>query len=142
MDWTKLNMKEVVYFCKSNEIDFCCEPFSLQIEELILMFHYYGIKQFTVRDIQELYDKMQIPKLKSEGVLRPIPSKIRKVMEQMQNVKCIDENTFEIVQAEKGHFLPFDVKFYFNEIEKGYRTGIAKNRIEGYYEKYGNILKL
>ncbi len=141
MDWTKLNMKEVVYFCKSYEVDFCCEPFSLQIEELILMFHYYGIKQFTVKDIQEFYEKMQIPKLKSEGVLIPIPSKIRKVMGQMQNIKCIDENTFEIVQAEKGHFLPFDTRFYFDEIEKGYRTGITKNRIEGYYEKYSNILK-
>ncbi len=142
MDWTKLNIKEVIYYCKSFEVGFYCGPFSLQIEELILMFHYYKIQQFTVKDIQEFYLKMQVPKLNSEGLLKPIPSKIRKVMEQMQNIKCIDENTFEIVQAEKGHFLPFDTSIYFDEIEKGYKTGIAKNRIEGYYEKYHNILNL
>lgn len=142
MDWTKLNMKEVIYYCKSFEIGFDCGPFSLQMEELILIFHYYGIEQFTVKDIQEFYEKMQIPKLKSEGLLKPIPSKIRKVTEQMQNIICIDEDTFQIVQAEKGHFLPFDTSIYSDEIEKGYRTGIAKNRIEGYYEKYHNILKL
>lgn len=142
MDWTKLNTKEVIYYCKSIEVGFDCGPFSLQIEELVLIFHYYGIKQFTVKDIQEFYEKMQIPKLKSEGLLRPIPGKIRKAMEKMQNIICVDENTFEIVQADKGHFLPFDTSIYSDEIEKGYRTGIAKNRIEGYYEKYYNILKL
>lgn len=142
MEWTKLNMKEIIYYCKSIEVGFFCGPFSLQIEELVLMFHYYGIKRFTVKDIQEFYEKMQIPKLKSEGLLRPIPGKIRKVMEQMHNIKCIDENTFEIVQAEKGYFLPFDADIYSAEIEKGYQTGIAKSRIEGYYEKYHDILKL
>lgn len=141
MNWEKLNIKEAIYYCKSFEVGFDCGPFSLQLEELVLMFHYYGIEQFTVKDIQEFYEKMQIPKLKSEGLLRPIPGKIRKVMEQMQNIKYVDEDTFEIVEAKQGHFLPFDTSIYFDEIEKGYRTGIAKNRIEGYYEKYHNILK-
>ena len=52
MDWTKLNKKEVIYYCKSFEVDFSCLPFSLQLEELVLMFYYYGIEQFTVKDIQ------------------------------------------------------------------------------------------
>jgi len=140
MDWAKLNIREVIYYCKSVEVGFDCSPFSLQIEELVLMFHYYGIGQFTVNDIQEFYEKMQIPKAKSEGLLRPVPSQIRKVMERMQNIKCVDNNTFEIVQAGKGHFLPFDTSIYSDEIEKGYKTGIARNRIESYYEKYHNIL--
>lgn len=143
MDWTKLNVKEVIYYCKSCDgADFDCGPLSLQIEELVLMFHHYGIEQFTVKDIQEFYEKMQIPKMKSEGLRRPIPSKIRKVMEQMQNIKCIDEDTFQIVQAESGHFLPFDTSIYTDVIEKGYQTGIGRNRIEGYYEKYHDILNL
>ena len=142
MDWAKLNIKEVIYYCKSVEVGFDCSPFSLQIEELVLMFHYYGIGQFTVNDIQEFYEKMQIPKAKSEGLLRPVPSQIRKVMERMQNIKCVDNNTFEIVQAGKGHFLPFDTSIYSDEIEKGYKTGIARNRIESYYEKYHNICLL
>ena len=142
MDWTKLNMKEVIYYCKSCEAGFNCSPFSLQIEELVLMFYYYGIEQFTVNDIQEFYEKMQIPKAKSEGLLRPAPSQIRKVMEWMFNIKYVDGNTFEIVQAGKGHFLPFDTRIYSDEIEKGYNTGIARSRIESYYEKYHNILKL
>lgn len=86
---------------------FC--PVRLQLEELVLMFCYYGIERFTVKDIQEFYDQLQIPRSKSEGLLRPTPGKIRKVMGQMQNIKCVDENTFEIVQAEKGHFMPFDI---------------------------------
>lgn len=142
MNWTKLNMKEVIYYCKSFEVGFYCEPFDLQMEELVLVFHYYGIERFTVKDIREFYEKLQIPKLKGEGMLKPIPGRIRKVMERMQNVKCIDEDTFEIVQAEKGNFLPFDTGFYSEEIEKGYKAGIAKSRIEGYYEKYHTILKL
>ncbi len=112
MEWTKLNKKEVIYYCKSFEVDFSCSPFSLQLEELVLMFHYYGIEQFTVKDIQDFYQKMQIPK----------------------------PNTFEIVPAEKGHFLPFDTSIYSDEIEKGYQAGIARSRIEGYYEKYCNNL--
>ena len=142
MEWTRLNIKEIIYYCKSVEVGFYCEPFNLQLEELVLIFHYYRIEQFTIKDIQKFYEKMQIPKLKSEEMLKPVPNKIRKVMEQMQNIKCIDEDTFEIVQAEKGHFLPFDINIYSDEIEKGYKTGISKNRIEGYYEKYHTILKL
>ena len=140
MDWTKLNIKEIIYYCKSVEADFDCSPFSLQIEELVLMFHYYGIGQFTVNDIQEFYEKMQIPKAKSEGLVKPVPGQIRKVVERMQNIKSVDSNTFEIVQAGKGYFLPFDTSIYSDEIEKGYKTGIARNRIESYYEKYHNIL--
>lgn len=142
MDWTKLNKKEVIYYCKSVEVDFSCLPFSLQLEELVLMFYYYGIEQFTVKDIQDFYQKMQIPKTKSQGLITPTPGKIRQSIAQMQNVKSIDENTFEIVPAEKGHFLPFDTSIYSDEIEKGYQTGIARSRIEGYYEKYCNILNL
>ncbi len=104
MEWTKLNKKEVIYYCKSFEVDFSCSPFSLQLEELVLMFHYYGIEQFTVKDIQDFYQKMQIPKPKSQGLITPTPGKIRQSIGQMQNVKSIDENTFEIVPAEKGHF--------------------------------------
>lgn len=142
MDWTKLNVKEVIYYCKSFEVGFDCSPFSLQIEELVLMFRYYGIDRFTVNDIQEFYEKMQISKSKSEGLLKPAPNRIRKVMQHMQNIKCIDDDTFEIVQAERGHFLPFDINIYYDEIGQGYQTGIAQNRIEGYYEKYHNILNL
>lgn len=142
MEWTKLNKKEVIYYCKSVEVDFSCLPFSLQLEELVLMFYYYGIEQFTVKDIQDFYQKMQIPKPKSQGLITPTPGKIRQSIAQMQNVKSIDENTFEIVPAEKGHFLPFDTSIYSDEIEKGYQTGIARSRIEGYYEKYCNILNL
>ena len=52
MDWTKLNLKEVIYYCKSFDVSFCCVPFNEQVEELVLMFHFYGIERFTVKDIQ------------------------------------------------------------------------------------------
>ena len=81
MEWTKLNKKEVIYYCKSFEVDFSCSPFSLQLEELVLTFHYYGIEQFTVKDIQDFYQKMQIPKPKSQGLITPTPGKIRQSIE-------------------------------------------------------------
>ena len=49
MDWQKLNMDEVIYYCKSfDDVGFDCSPFSLQMEEIVIMFSYYGIERFTV----------------------------------------------------------------------------------------------
>lgn len=121
MDWLKLNMDEVFYYCKSNQVDFDCGPLSLQLEELVIIFYYYGIKQFTLKDIQELYKKMQIPKMRSEGIIKPAPGKIRKVMERMQNIQCISDDTFEIIPASRGLYLPFDTSLYSGHINKGYK---------------------
>lgn len=56
MDWQKLNMDEVIYYCKSfDDVGFDCSPFSLQMEEIVIMFSYYGIERFTVDDIKEFY---------------------------------------------------------------------------------------
>lgn len=110
MDWSKLNMKEVNYYCKSWKSFFECSPFDLQMEEIILMFHYYGIERFAVEDIQEFYKKMQIRKMKSEGTIKPVPGKIRKVAERMKNIKCTEDGIFEIISADMGLYLPFDIK--------------------------------
>lgn len=121
MDWQKLNMDEIFYYCKSLEVDFDCSPFSLQMEEIVLMFHYYGIKQFTVKDIQEFYRKMQIPRMKSEGIIKPLPGKIQETAERMENIRCIGDGVFEIIPAGKGLYLPFDTSIYSGYIEKGYQ---------------------
>ena len=122
MDWSKLNMKEVNYYCKSWNSFFECSPFDLQMEEIILMFHYYGIERFAVEDIQEFYKKMQIRKMKSEGTIKPVPGKIRKVAERMKNIKCTEDGTFEIISADMGLYLPFDINIYASKIEEGYRS--------------------
>jgi len=125
MDWTRLNMAEVSYYCKSRDVDFCCYPFSCQMEQVVLMFYHYGINQFTVKDIQEFYRKMQVPRMKSEGIIKPAPKKIRETAERMQNVRCVGDGIYEIIPAEMGLYLPFDTSLYFSDIEKGYQ----KNRI-------------
>ena len=121
MDWTKLNMAEVNYYCKSYDVDFDCYPFDCQMEQIVLMFYHYGINQFTVKDIQEFYKKMQIPKMKSDGVIKPVPSRIKKVAERMENVKIVSDGIFEIVPAENGLYLPFDTSLYTSDIDKGYQ---------------------
>ena len=97
MDWQKLNINEVYYYCKSYDVGFDCSPFSLQMEEIVLMFHYYGIKQFTTEDIQEFYKIMQIPRMKSEGIIKPSPGKIKKVAERMENTRYRNDGVFEII---------------------------------------------
>lgn len=118
MDWSKLNMDEISYYCKTGRCLFECSPFSLQMEEIVLMFHYYGIARFTVEDIQEFYQKMQIRKLKSAGTIKPAPSKIRKTAERMSNIKCTDDGAFEIIPADMGLYQPFDTGYYASEIAK------------------------
>ncbi len=125
MDWTKLNMAEVSYYCKSPDVDFVCYPFSCQMEQIILMFYYYGIKQFTTVDIQEFYKKMQIPKMRSEGIIKPAPGQIKKAAGRMENIRFTDDGVFEIIPARNGLYLLFDTSLYTDDIKKGYQ----KNRI-------------
>lgn len=121
MDWAKLNMAEVSYYCKSFDVDFDCYPFSCQMEQIILMFYYYGIKQFTVGDIQEFYKKMQIPRMQSEGIIKPTPGQIKKVAGRMENTRCTGDGVFEIIPARNGLYLPFDTSLYAGYIKKGYQ---------------------
>lgn len=121
MDWSKLNMDEIFYYCKSSDCDFDCCPFDLQMENLVLMFHYYGIEQFTLEDIQELYKKLQVPKPKSTGIIKPTPNRIREVVLRMKNIEVVGEDVFKIIPADTGLHLPFDTSLYSCYIEKGYQ---------------------
>ena len=124
MDWQKLNMDEVIYYCKSfDDVGFDCSPFSLQMEEIVIIFSYYGIERFTVDDIKEFYKIMQIPKMKSEGIIKPAPGKIQKVAERMKNIRCTGDGVFEIIPADRGLYLPFDTGIYLDYIEEGYKKG-------------------
>lgn len=126
MDWTKLNMKEVNYYCKSHgrsyEIDFDCLTFSLQIDCLLMMFYYYKIDTFTIKDIQEFYKKMEIPRWRNDGVIKPTPSKIRKALASnffniQKDIQLINDDCYKII------FI--DTTLYEDEIKQGYQ----KNRI-------------
>ena len=109
MDWSKLNWDEARYFCHAGNPSFRTYDFPLQLEELVLMFHYYGIQRFTVQDIQEFYQKMQI----------------RSATAKINSIQCAGDGLFEIVPAEIGLYLPFDSNIYRGYIETGYR----ENRI-------------
>ncbi|MCI8689517.1 MAG: hypothetical protein HFF87_04290 [Oscillibacter sp.] len=125
MDWSKLNWDEARYFCHTGNPSFRTYDFPLQLEELVLMFHYYGIQCFTVQDIQEFYQKMQIPKPKSQGFAQPLPGRIRRAAAKINSIQCAGDGLFEIVPAEIGLYLPFDSNIYRGYIETGYR----ENRI-------------
>ena len=133
MDWSKLNMDEIYYYCKdtSSLSFFDCSPFGLQMEDIIMIFYYYGIEKFSVKDIQEFYNIMQIPKMKSEGIIKPIPSKIQKVASRMKNIKRIDDNTFQIVSGNFGLYFKFDTSSYAAEIKRGYQENKIKVAISG-----------
>lgn len=120
MDWTKLNMKEVKYYCTSFDIDFDCLPVSDQIRQLIGIFYYYGITQFTIDDIQEFYKKMQLRNARSGKIVNPSPAQIRKVMEKVNTVQSTSENCYTILCASEG------TKWYSTGIKQAYE----RNRIQ------------
>lgn len=122
MDWSKLNMDEIYYYCKDVTSFFECSPFDMQMEEIVMIFYYYGIERFSVKDIQEFYNRMQIRKMKCKGVIKPIPSRIQKVADRMKNIKRIDNNTFQIVSANFGLYFDFDTSMYADQIKKGYQN--------------------
>lgn len=122
MDWTKLNMKEVTYFCKSHnrsyEIDFNNLTFSLQLDCLLMCFYHYKIDTFTIKDIQEFYKKMEISKWQSKGIIKPSPSKIRKALNYNffnieKNIQSLGDDCYKII------FI--DTKLYKDDITKGYQ---------------------
>ena len=96
-----------------------------------MIFYYYGIENFSVKDIQEFYNIMQIPKMKSEGIIKPIPSKIQKVASRMKNLKRIDDNTFQIVSDKFGLYFEFDTSLYAAEIKRGYQESKIKFTLSG-----------
>ena len=74
---------------------------------------------------------MQIPKMKSEGIIKPIPSKIQKVASRMKNLKRIDDNTFQIVSDKFGLYFEFDTSLYAAEIKRGYQENKIKFTLSG-----------
>ena len=133
MDWSKLNMDEIYYYCKdtSSLSFFDCSPFGLQMEDIIMIFYYYGIENFSVKDIQEFYNIMQIQKMKIEGIINPIPSKIQKVDIRNKKLKRIDDNTFQIVSDKFGLYFEFDTSLYAAEIKRGYQENKIKFTLSG-----------
>lgn len=116
MNWEKLNLKEIKYYCHSNLIDFDCWPFGKQIENIICIFYYYDITSFKTEDIKEFYNKMQIPTPRADGIRKPSLSQIQKALGHLRNIKNIAENSYEILQA--------DTEIYDMEIKQGYKKNI------------------
>ena len=114
----KINMKEIKYYCTSSDIDFDCLPFGSQIKTIVSMFFYYDIKLFSVDDIKVFYEKMQIPSPRNNTIRKPSNTQIQKIIDKMNNIKNINENEYEILEA--------DTKIYEMRIRQGYE----KNRIK------------
>lgn len=110
MDWTKINQKEVNYFCTSWRIDFDCYPLSMQIECIVEILYYYQITKFTTSDLQEFYYRMQIPKPRGNGVRSPSQTQLLKAVQRLKNVIQIGKNSFQILSA--------DTKIYADAIRK------------------------
>lgn len=122
MDWEKLNMEEIKYYCTSSDIDFDCLPFGSQIKGIVSMFCYYGIKEFSVDDIKAFYEKMQILSPRNNTVRKPTSTQIQKALnaKTMNNIKNINENEYEILET--------NTQIYEMQIKQGY----TKDRINQY----------
>lgn len=120
VDWTKLNMKEVNYYCTSFDIDFDCLPVSDQIKQLIGIFYYYDITQFTIDDIQEFYRKMKLRNARSGKIVHPSPAQIRKIIEKLNTVQYTSENCYTILCASER------TEWYSSNIKQAYE----KSRIQ------------
>lgn len=100
MDWGKINIKEITYYCTSCEIDFDCLPFGSQIKSIVSIFYYYDIKIFSIDDIKEFYEKMQIPSPRNNTIRKPSNTQIQKIIDKMNNIKNINENEYEILETD------------------------------------------
>lgn len=138
MEWEKFNWDEVAYYCKSTKSldDFYCGPLSLQVEEMLGIFWYYGILRFQLEDLQRIYSVLQIPKMKSRGILSPSPGKLRTILERLaaENRVVLELPDYVVTDVNQDW-----AKIYQEGIEEGYH----KDYISGWmaYEKEHSILK-
>ena len=96
MNWEKLNINEVVYYCTSWDIDFDCLPFSCQIENIIQLFYYYGIVEFETGDIKEFYKRFQITSPRSGKIRNPRLKTIQNSLEHTKDICRVSENVYRI----------------------------------------------
>ncbi|MCI8371956.1 MAG: hypothetical protein HFI75_06120 [Lachnospiraceae bacterium] len=138
MEWEKFNWDEVAYYCKSTKslAIFHCGPLSFQLEEMLGIFWHYDIRSFQLEDLQRIYSVLQIPKMKSEGILLPSPGKLRTILERLaaKNKVILELPDYVITDVNKDRS-----EIYRKEIDEGYQ----KDYISGWitYEKEHSILK-
>lgn len=123
MDWSLVNMAEALWFCQPGHSFFASSPFDTQLEALVLLFHHYGVRRFTVQDVQTFYKHIQVPTLNGKGVVKPQPARIRKTAARIRTLRPTEDGGFDIVPAERGLDLPFDPTLYSNALALGYQRG-------------------
>lgn len=85
LDFSKLNIAEIEYYCKSDKaiINFQLLPSFMMIQEIAIILASYGITTFTADDVKELFAALNMhnesgrailpSRRKIEGVLRTQP---------------------------------------------------------------------
>lgn len=104
MDFNKFSSKEVDYYCHSSKIDFDCLPHSTKIEMIVEIFNFYGVKNFTVKDIKLFLKKYEVTNW-NDKKFNPSESKIIQTLKAMGDrlierdgefeCKCIDSTIYE-----------------------------------------------
>lgn len=82
LDFSKLNMSEIEYYCKSNKaiINFQLLPSFMIIQEIAVILASYGITEFTADDVKELFTALGMHNEKGRNII-PSRKKITGVLE-------------------------------------------------------------
>lgn len=82
LDFTKLNMDEIILYCKSDKaiINFQLLPSFMIIQEIAVILASYGILEFSADDVKELFIALDMHNEKGQHIL-PSRKKITGVLE-------------------------------------------------------------
>lgn len=82
LDFTKLKINEIEYYCKSEKtvINFQLLPSFIMIQEIAVILASYGITEFTASDVKELFAALDLHNKKGRSIL-PSRKKIAGVLE-------------------------------------------------------------
>lgn len=121
MEWNKLNLNEIEYFCKHLKcrVEFDCLPFSWALESVIKIFSYYKIEQFEIHDIVLFYKMIKAKSARTDKVKKYTLTQIRNGLNRMKEVECIENNSYKINYI--------DSSIYDNELKYGYENGYIKD---------------
>ena len=130
MDWNKINFDEVGYCFKSTKssIDFACIPTQTdQIRKIIAVFFYYGIKNFTEDDVQQIFEKIQVISPRNGKMILPTIKKIQNILEKMVVTEEIDINDAQF-------YIPDSYRKQCEIIEMELQRGKEQGYLEGWIE--------
>lgn len=138
MDWKKINFDEVGYCLKSTKssMDFSCLPsLTVQMEQIIAVFYFYGIRNFIEEDIRQMFANLQVISPRNDKVIMPTDKKVRAILEKMVEKGKLDmeDALFHIPDSYGENCVIFE-----KELERGKELGYLEGWI-AYAKSNGDV---